>query len=99
MPKWNEYKELARSRGSLAFELYVVESSPIVAPEEMMKKLPEHMAYQGQMESEGKLFMAGPTSDPSGEEMIGVGLIVYRAANMVEARAIADNDPMHKGGI
>lgn len=98
MPKWSDYKETAQKRGSLALELFIVESTPAVAPEEMMKMLPDHLAYQSEMESAGKLFMAGPTSDPTGEEMIGVGMIIYRASSMEEAKSIADNDPMHKTG-
>lgn len=98
MPKWAEYKETARKRGSLAFELYVVESTPAVAPDEMIKKLPDHLAYQKTMEEAGKLFLAGPLSDPTGEDMRGVGLIIYRASSMEEANQIASNDPMHASG-
>lgn len=98
MPKWSEYKETARARGSLAFELFIVESTPAVAPEEMLKILPSHLAYQAKMEAERKLFMAGPLSDPSGEQMTGGGMIIYRARSMDEAREIANNDPMHKLG-
>ena len=35
---------------------------------------------------------------PSGEEMTGGGMIVYRAASMEEAREITSHDPMHKMG-
>ena len=28
MPAWNEYKKAAKERGSLALELFVVESTP-----------------------------------------------------------------------
>lgn len=98
MPTWSEYKETARSRGSLAFELYVVESTPAMEPDEMIKILPEHLDYQKQMEMAGKLFLAGPLSDISGEEMTGGGMIVYRAASMEDALQIASSDPMHKRG-
>ena len=46
----------------------------------------------------GKLAFAGPMSDESGEEMQGMGMMVYRAASFEEARALAENDPMHKAG-
>lgn len=98
MPLWSDYRETARERGALAFELYVVESSPALAPPEMLKLLPDHLAYQKQMEADGRLFLAGPLSDASGEEMSGGGMIVYRAASMEEARALTENDPMHKMG-
>ena len=98
MPLWNEYKETARSRGALAFELYVVESTAVAAPEVMQEVLPFHLAYQKEMEGAGHLFLAGPLSDDSGNQMQGSGLIIYRAGSMDEARSFADNDPMHKEG-
>lgn len=98
MPKWTEYRNASKERGSLAFELYIVESTPAMPPEEMLKILPEHLAYQGDMEAQGKLFLAGPLSDASGEEMSGGGMIVYNATSFEEAREITENDPMHKKG-
>ncbi len=98
MPLWNDYKETARSRGALAFELFVVESTPSAAPEEMQETLPRHLAYQKEMEAAGSLFLAGPLSDTTGEQMVGAGLIIYRAQSMEEARAIAESDPMHAEG-
>lgn len=98
MPSWSEYRETARTRGALAFELYIVESTPAMAPPDMLEILPEHLAYQKQMEAEGKLFLAGPLSDASGEQMSGGGMIVYRAASLDDARALTENDPMHKKG-
>ena len=99
MPLWDEYKEIARERGSLAFELFVVESTPAAAPDELKATLPRHLAYQKEMEAAGRLFLAGPLSDDTGEQMIGAGLIIYRAQSMDEAHEIARNDPMHAEGI
>jgi len=98
MPLWNDYKETARSRGALAFELFVVESTPNAPPEQMLETLPRHLAYQKEMEAQGALFLAGPLSDEAGEQMTGGGLIIYRAQTMEEARGYADNDPMHAEG-
>ena len=98
MPSWSEYKETARLRGSLAFELYIVESTPALAPDDMLEILPAHLDYQQQMEEAGKLFLAGPLSDDTGKEMTGGGMIVYRASSMDEALQITSNDPMHKRG-
>ena len=98
MSTWSEYKETARLRGSLAFELYIVESTPAVAPDELFELLPDHLDYQKQMEEAGKLFLAGPLSDDTGEEMTGGGMIVYRASSLQEAKNITSNDPMHKRG-
>ena len=44
----------------------------------------EHLAYQNQLETEGKLFCAGPLLKEDGE-MAGIGLIIYKAASLEEA--------------
>ena len=98
MPSWSEYKAKARERGALALELYVVNSVPAKPPEQVAAVLPDHLAYQARMEASGKLAFAGPVSDFSGEQMEGEGLIIYRAASLEEARAFADDDPMHAKG-
>lgn len=98
MVAWNDYKATARERGALALELYVVESTPAGDPEAVKTTLPEHLAYQRRLEERGVLVLAGPMSDATGEEMQGTGLIVYRAASMDEARALAEGDPMHRAG-
>jgi len=95
MPAWEEYKSIAQERGSLAHELYVVFSEPAVPPEQMKQQLPDHLAYQAEQEKLGTLVMAGPMSDPSGELMEGVGMIIYRAESLEAARKITENDPMH----
>ena len=98
MPAWNEYKKEARERGSLALELFVVESTPAKTPEDVKENLPAHLAYQRTMEEAGTLAFAGPLSDLTGELMQGTGMIVYRAESMDQAKQIADADPMHKSG-
>ena len=95
MSSWSDYCAVARSRGALALELYIVESTPAGSPDDIRKVLPEHLAYQKKMEAAGSLFLAGPLSDESGEEMSG-GMIVYRAASLEEARQMANADPMHE---
>ena len=99
MPSWKEYKNTAKERGALAMELYIVESVLVATPEEMLSHLPAHLQYQKQMEAEGKLFLAGPLSDLSGQEMSGNGMIIYKTKSMEEAIQIADNDPMHLANI
>ena len=99
MPAWEDYKKTAKERGALAFELFVVETTPSGGPEEMQATLPAHLAYQKDMEAAGKLFLAGPLSDSSGDLMEGCGLIIYRAASLQEAKDITDADPMHANGV
>lgn len=98
MPAWSEYKKAAQERGSLACELYAIVSTPVKPPKELREKLPDHLAYQSKMEAEGKLFLAGPLSDLSGDQMEGTGMIIYKAASLEDAKAIADADPMHSTG-
>jgi len=50
-----------------------------------------HAAHLGQLDADGKLVMAGPIPERAG------GLIVLRVASLVEARAIADEDPLVRG--
>jgi len=98
MPKWNDYKLEAKSRGALAYELYAVQSFPAGDPASVKEHLPDHLAYQAEQEKAGALFLAGPISDETGEEMIGAGLIVYRVESFEAARQLADADPMHAAG-
>ena len=98
MPSFSEYKQIARSRGALAFEVFVAESTAIVKPDSLQETLPAHLDYQKSLEARGALVFAGPLSDAAGEAMSGGGLIVYRAASLAEARALAEADPMHRDG-
>lgn len=98
MPPWNDYKAAAKERGSLAFELYVVTTTPQGTPEDLKANLAAHLAYQVEMEAKGMLVMAGPLSDEAGARMQGMGMIIYRAASLEAARAIAEADPMHSSG-
>lgn len=96
MVAWSEYKQAAKERGSLAHELFVVFSTPNKPPNEIKRVLPEHLSYQAKLEQSGTLVFAGPVSDESGEEMQGMGLIVYRAQSFQQAKEIAEADPMHQ---
>ncbi|SFR52212.1 YciI family protein [Litoreibacter janthinus] len=98
MVAWADYKAEAKKRGALALELYVAHSTPAKAPEDVKASLPDHLAYQARLEAEGKLAFAGPMSDESGDHMQGMGLIIYRAESLETARALAEDDPMHKSG-
>ena len=98
MVAWRDYKAEAKSRGALALELYVAQSTPAATPEAVKASLPDHLAYQAELERAGKLAFAGPMSDETGDHMQGVGLIIYRAENLEAAQALAEADPMHKSG-
>jgi len=98
MVAWTDYRKDAQERGSLALELFAVLTEPTGSPENVKRLLPDHLAYQALQEQRGTLAFAGPLSDDTGEQMLGTGLIVYRADSLEAARALADADPMHAGG-
>jgi hypothetical protein len=98
MPKWSDYVQEARERGSLAAEHFMVVSTPIAPPEKVKEILPRHLAYQLKLQNEHKLALAGPLSDESGENMVGAGMMIYSTASLDDARALADADPMHAEG-
>ncbi|WP_430474401.1 YciI family protein [Thalassospira lucentensis] len=96
MPEWNDYKAEASARGALALELYVVFSTPTGDVEKLAATLPDHLAYQRKLEQNGHLVMAGPMSNEAGTHIEGAGLMVYRASSLDAARALAEDDPMHR---
>ncbi len=98
MVAWADYKAEAKSRGALALELYAAISTPAREPQDVKASLPDHLAYQAELERAGQLAFAGPMSDETGEHMQGIGLIIYRADSLDAARALAEADPMHKSG-
>lgn len=98
MVAWADYKTEAKSRGALALELYVAISTPAKEPGDVKAALPDHLAYQAELERAGKLAFAGPMSDETGAHMQGMGLIIYRAESLEAARALAQGDPMHATG-
>lgn len=98
MVAWADYKAEAKLRGALALELYVANSTPAKEPQDVKASLPDHLAYQAELEHAGSLVFAGPVSDESGAHMQGSGMIVYRAESLEAAYALADGDPMHKSG-
>ena len=98
MVAWSEYKAVAKSRGALALELFVVQSTPAKGPDDIKAVLPDHLAYQRDQELAGNLVFAGPVSDETGEHMQGAGMIIYRAETLEQARKLTEGDPMHATG-
>jgi uncharacterized protein YciI len=98
MVAWADYKSEAKSRGALALELYVAQSTPAKAPQDVKVSWPDHLAYQATLEAAGQLAFAGPMSDKTGDHMQGMGLIIYRADSLEAAQVLAENDPMHLSG-
>lgn len=95
---WEDYGAICRERGSLAMEVFACFTTPAREHPPAPELLAEHLAYQKDLEAQGKLFLAGPLSDESGVRMSGAGLIVYKATDFSEAMAMASADPMHRAG-
>jgi uncharacterized protein len=51
-----------------------------------------HAAHLAELDKDGKLVLAGPIPERAG------GLIVLRTGSLAEARAIAEEDPLVRGG-
>jgi uncharacterized protein YciI len=54
------------------------------------------MQHQIDLEASGKLFGGGPVESPTGQHESG--LVIIRAKDAAEAKAIVESDPMQKEG-
>ena len=93
--KWDDYGAKCREQGNLAMEVFACITTQTQPGPPQPDLLAEHKAYIAGLETVGKVFLAGPLSNPEGTHMGGAGLIVFAAGSMAEARALADADPMH----
>ena len=73
-----------------------LEGSP--TPEKLKALLPAHLEYMIALEKRGVLFASGPLADGAGPPT-GAGLTILRAANVEEARALAEADPFVSNGL
>jgi uncharacterized protein len=51
-----------------------------------------HAAHLAELDRSGRLFLAGPVPERGG------GLIALRVASLADAKAVADEDPLVRGG-
>jgi uncharacterized protein YciI len=93
-------KDNTSNHGHAAFGLlrFVVISEFTGKEGDRAAVLQEHLTYQESLEEKGVLFAAGPLLKED-MEMAGIGLIVYRADSLEEAKKLADGDPFHKTGL
>lgn len=73
-------------------EFYLVANRLLTRPEDLQKKLKEHLLYMIDLEKSGVLFLSGPLFDRDGD-MTGDGVTIIRAASFEEAEEIARRDP------
>ena len=83
-------------------KLYVLISTPRVAPDKLIPLLATHLDYMIDLERRGLLFASGPLADaggaPSGHGS-GHGLTILRTKDAGEARAIAEAEPFFAHGL
>jgi uncharacterized protein YciI len=85
------------TKNFLGRQLYVIRTTPNGSREGLDHILPDHLEHQIRLEKSGVMFAAGSTMNPDGTP--AGGLIVIRAKDFAEAKAIADSDPVDKTGL
>jgi len=95
---WQAFVARVRERGVLGKQLYVITTEPTAGLDAVRENLPDHLAYQESLESNGVMFAAGPFADDEEREWSGAGMVIVRASSLDGARTIADADPMHARG-
>ena len=88
----------AREDGLVGKLLFAVWTKPVDVSLITPNIISQHMDFLKNLEEEGVLFAAGPLFDERGEDHVGEGLIVVKAAGLAEARQLASADPMHASG-
>ncbi len=96
---WQELLKRSKGRGFLATQFFAIFTIPVGDIDAIEKTLPEHLAFQVELDNAGIMFAAGPLCDVATDRWLGRGLIVIRAKSLAEATAIAAADPMHKSGV
>ena len=89
---------LEASKGMLQKQLYVVFTKPTRGLGPVMENLEAHLAFQISLEERGVMFGAGPFWTDDEKNWRGEGMVIVRARDVAEARAIAAEDPMHASG-
>jgi uncharacterized protein YciI len=79
-------------------KLYVLISTPRVAPDKLKPLLATHLDYMVDLERRGLLFASGPLTDTGGAPS-GHGLTILRTKDAAEARAIAEAEPFVAQGL
>ncbi|MBL6958700.1 MAG: hypothetical protein ISR52_06955 [Rhodospirillales bacterium] len=95
---WQDKLALFKEHGVLCKQLYAVFTKPTGGLDAVMENMKDHLAYQVGIEEKGIMFAAGPFADDTEQSWEGEGMVIIRAANLEEAKAIADADPMHQSG-
>ena len=77
----------------IANEYFVILMRMVPGRELSPDVLGAHSAHLAELDRDGRLVLAGPIPELSN------GLIVLRVASLADAKAIADEDPLVRGGF
>ncbi|MEM8837510.1 MAG: YciI family protein [Pseudomonadota bacterium] len=97
-PRITKHDIMAKTQKMLQKQLYVVHTTPTNGLGPVMENIAEHLDFQVKIEQDGIMFAAGPLWADDEETWNGEGMVIIRAENLVEARKIAESDPMHQSG-
>ena len=84
--------------GMLRKQLYTVFTRPADGLGPVMEVLEAHLKFQISLEERGVMFGAGPFFSDDEQQWRGEGMVIIRAKDLEEAKAIAAEDPMHSSG-
>lgn len=87
--------QMARTKLYVCLSRHGDEDNPKPSPQ--IDTILAHLEWALEQERKGVLFAAGPFKNEQ-NGMQGDGLLIFRAENAEEARRIAAEDPIHKGG-
>jgi uncharacterized protein YciI len=97
MPTQTDKKVTEILKPMLKKKLFVALSKALVAPEDMLVYLPEHLADMNHMESEGNIFASGPFLQEGA--LVGDGLTILQTNTIEEARVIMQAEPLIKRSL
>ena len=88
----------AASSGMLQMQLFAIFTSPSNGLGPVFAQMEEHLQFQMSLEKQGIMFAAGPLWTDDEQSWEGEGMVIIRAASAEAAKAIAEQDPMHRSG-
>lgn len=88
----------AASSGMLQMQLFAIFTSPTNGLGPVFAQMEEHLRFQMSLEKQGIMFAAGPLWTDDEQSWEGEGMVIVRAESAAGAKAIAEQDPMHRSG-
>jgi len=79
-------------------QFYAIFTTPTNGLEPVFANMDAHLEFQVGLEKQGIMFAAGPLWSDDEQSWQDEGMVIVRAASAAAARAIAEQDPMHKAG-